>query len=1237
MSKKNSCKIISLNVRGIRNPTKRSSIFTYLKDQRAVFYFLQETYSETGDELFWKNEWGGEIYFSHGTRHSKGVCILFDPSIDVNKVKYFLSDNSGRIVLINLNYNGMELSLCNVYAPNDHADQLRFIKELNNYLIDKSELTALIVGGDWNCTLTKKDKKGGLPWRPSGFRNSILVTMDIFDLVDIQRVKYPNVNKYSYESKALKVRSRIDFFLIAKNLTKYVQKVDIHPSIAPDHWTISLSLQWTKEVPRGPGFWKFNNTLLNDDNYIQQIRRTYPETRAKYEYIQDKRTLWELLKMELRSVTISYAKGKAKETSNREYTIKDELEKLDHIICNSRDLMNIDYELKQYEDLKKELQQLYEKKGEAAKFRSKCLWVEKGERPTKYFFNLEKRNYSRRVISELELEEGDIITNEKQILSEIESYFMNLYSSKTDVSEEHFSSYVEQLEFPRLSHEMSLKAEGLLTYEECKESLDTFSPGKSPGEDGFTVEFYLTFFDLIGEDLVNSLNSAYQNGELSISQRRGVISLIPKEDSSLLKLENWRPLTLLNVDYKIASKAIAKRIEPLLSFLIHPDQTGFVKDRYIGENIRLISDIMEQTKKLNCSGILLSLDFQKAFDTLEWSCISNVLKMYNFGDCLRTWIKVLYTKVESTVLNNGFATNWFKPSAGVRQGCPLSPYLFILTAELMSNKIRQSIDFKGISVFEKEIKVSQFADDTNLFCADLSSVEKGLQIVADFGAISGLKLNIKKTKAMWLGKWANNKDKPLHLKWVSSPTRILGIYFSYDEKGNNEMNFDLKINKLQAKLDIWRSRDLTLFGKTMIIKTLGVSSLIYSASNINVPNDIAGNVKRRLFSFLWKNKRDKIKREGLYQDYHNGGLRMTDIETMIKALRLAWIPRLLKNGQSNWKFASDHFLKSYGGLRFLLTCNYHVKDFQNMPLFYRDILLYFHELKTLYGCDVGDTILFNNKEIRIDGKTFFWKEWFMKGIKRIEDLFDENGQVLPFPVFQRKYSLKKISFLHYFQVISAIPGHLLAKAKSKDSGSKGVSHEDLESFCLAENVNINLLKAKSKDFYWLIIHRRYNDQHSGPRRWNRTITEDKTNWKKIFRSVRKVCKENKLREFHFKFIHRVVVTKKELFRFNIKPDSNCVYCGESDSIDHTFIECQFTKSFTQEVLQWFNVNNSSNFILNAEDVLFGLSSASDTLTKKLNYTLLFLRYYIYKCKLQNNSSPLQVVDFINKIKKKIQV
>ena len=109
---------------------------------------------------------------------------------------------------------------------------------------------------------------------------------------------------------------------------------------------------------------------------------------------------------------------------------------------------------------------------------------------------------------------------------------------------------------------------------------------------------------------MESLNAAYENGQLSISQRRGVITLIPKEESSLIELKKWRPITLLNVDCKIASKAIAKRIEPILPLLIHEDQTGFVKGRYIGENIRLISDVMEQTMKLNRSGILLSLAFR---------------------------------------------------------------------------------------------------------------------------------------------------------------------------------------------------------------------------------------------------------------------------------------------------------------------------------------------------------------------------------------------------------------------------------------------------------------------------------------------------------------------------------------------------------------------------------------------------------------------------------------------------
>ena len=121
-----------------------------------------------------------------------------------------------------------------------------------------------------------------------------------------------------------------------------------------------------------------------------------------------------------------------------------------------------------------------------------------------------------------------------------------------------------------------------------------------------------------------------------------------------------------------------------------------MKGRYIGENIRLISDVMEYTKVQNIPGILLSLDFHKAFDSIEWPFIMKTLDYFNFGTGVKKWVSTLYTNIESAVLNNGFATNWFKPSKGVRQGCPLSPYLFILSAEILAHKIRQDPEFRGI-------------------------------------------------------------------------------------------------------------------------------------------------------------------------------------------------------------------------------------------------------------------------------------------------------------------------------------------------------------------------------------------------------------------------------------------------------------------------------------------------------------------------------------------------------------
>ena len=375
--------------------------------------------------MFFYREWGGEVFSSHGTKHSKGVCILINPTAQI-QVNYSYSDNSGRIVLITISLSGHKLTLYNIYAPNNQANQLQFMQELNNCIIDKTELTSLIVGGDWNCTLSKKDKIGGAPWRPTIYSNLVSTTMEMFDLVDIQRVRHPKLRKFTYESKSLKVKSRIDFFLVAKNLTLSVKSTRIYPAIAPDHDAISISLSLPNLCPRGPGFWKFNNTLLNDEQYVSRVRDTYSQARNYYCHLTDKRLFWEMIKMEISSATISYSKSKCKRIRDREKDILFKLDLLDNAICNNFSSPDIDETLQEYENVKSELKLIYEEKGKQAMFRAKCRWVENGERPTKYFFNLEKRNYNRKTIRELRLQDKSTTNNEKVILDQIETFYKNL-------------------------------------------------------------------------------------------------------------------------------------------------------------------------------------------------------------------------------------------------------------------------------------------------------------------------------------------------------------------------------------------------------------------------------------------------------------------------------------------------------------------------------------------------------------------------------------------------------------------------------------------------------------------------------------------------------------------------------------------------------------------------------------------------------------------------------------------
>ena len=247
--------------------------------------------------------------------------------------------------------------------------------------------------------------------------------------------------------------------------------------------------------------------------------------------------------------------------------------------------------------------------------------------------------------------------------------------------------------------------------------------------------------------LYRSLYLAYESGSFTDFQYQGVITCIPKEGKDRRFIGNWRPISLLNTDLKIASAVIANRIKPLLPFIISDTQKGFIKGRFIGENTRLLYDLMHYLEQHNKTGLLLLVDFEKAFDSVEWKFLKKALSSFNFGPSVCKWFELFYSKAKSCVINNGHMSNFFSLERGCRQGDPLSPYLFIIGVELLSLKLKANQDIHGIIINEVESLISLYADDTFLILdGSENSLREALECFESFYKVSGLKMNSSKTK-----------------------------------------------------------------------------------------------------------------------------------------------------------------------------------------------------------------------------------------------------------------------------------------------------------------------------------------------------------------------------------------------------------------------------------------------------------------------------------------------------------
>ena len=303
---------------------------------------------------------------------------------------------------------------------------------------------------------------------------------------------------------------------------------------------------------------------------------------------------------------------------------------------------------------------------------------------------------------------------------------------------------------------------------------------------------------------------------------------------------------------------------------------------------------MEFSKRYSIDGRMVCIDFKKAFDTVSRDFLFRTLSVFGFGPSFIQWIHTFYKNVSSCVLNNGFATSSFAVERGVRQGDPLSAYLFIIALEVLCVNIRNSNDIRGIKVDNEEIKVSLFADDLTGFLKDDLSLTNFLKLIEDYGTCSGLKVNHEKTELLLLGNLACTvHEAVLNITKIKRSVKILGVHFTYDIQAKQKLNINELISSIQLKLRIWRWRDLTIIGRIQIVKTFIIPIFLYRTSLISLDKEFVKEANKIIFDFIWKGK-DKVKRSTLISDIEDGGLKAPHSNSIIETQRILLLQEISK-------------------------------------------------------------------------------------------------------------------------------------------------------------------------------------------------------------------------------------------------------------------------------------------------------------------------------------------------------
>ena len=952
-----------MNVRGLGNRIKRKAVFQYLNDKLLDITFMQEVHCNKKLAKMWQQESGKSWCVSSGTSNARGCAIM----VNSRKIKILkqVCNHEGRYVIANVKVEDSKYTLCNLYAPN--LDSPEFFTRVFKQ-VERMACENIVIGGDFNLVLHKKDRSSGLENNPKA-TEVVKLFMEEYQLTDVWRMRNEAKKGYTWFKKnsGLKSASRLDFFLVNCGLASKVTNADIAATVRSDHCLISLNII-DNSVQCGPGIWRINDSLLDDLGFCKEIKMVIQKA------IIDSGAAGmcpisplEFIKKQCRNKAMQLSKDRSKCKSH----LLQNLNKLRLELMREEEEKRVSHE-ETLSSIVEKIKFLKEEKVKGAIFRSRCNWVDHSEKMSKYFFALEKRRYNNKSMFSVILDDGTVCTQQKEILQEQWRFYQYLYTKNPEIK---FS--LQNTSGIMLTQVQKDSLDSPILLDEIKSALFSMKIGTVCGCDGLSVLFYKKFYEDLSEPMWTMLQEVMQSGSFGLSGRKGVITLILKGSKDQRYIKNMRPITLLNTDFKIFAKALATRLKSVLPDLIGPQQTGFMTGRNIQENILTTVDIISHVYQAGKRAVIVSINYEKCFDRLEHESIFETMKYFNFGDKFVQWSRVIFNDLCICTQNAGYTSEFFSKTRGCNQGCMYSPFCFILCGELLVHLIKKNPFIKGVKVGKSEVEnvISQFTDDTALFLIySEQCINATLTTLTIFEGNTGLKISYDKTCIYRIGSLKDTDvrcytTKPI--QWSDGDIEMLGITITNGPHQTNK-DYEKCLEKMRNVSNLWYNRNLSINGKVLLINTLMGSLFVYPMSVLPPMSPSQVKTFYEIVShFLWKGKRAKIPLQVLQNPRELGGLKLVNVELKQQALYTNWVKRIITLPQK-WAYVYETLAPVVKSL--IWECNLREVDLQGGSSYMN---LWSSILKTWTNIhyyvphtkqQVESQILWFNSHIRISGR-----------------------------------------------------------------------------------------------------------------------------------------------------------------------------------------------------------------------------------------------------------------------------